>query len=379
MEMRKLLREMLRSLASVRVTLACLVSAVLVIFLGTLDQVPLGLWEAQRRYLQTFFIVIPAGGFDIPVLPGGYLIGGVLLLNLACAFAVHFRFRMAKLGLYGIHIGLAILIVGMLLSDLWSVESFLSLDKGRTQSYSESQRRFELAVLEPAGAARDRVFSFSDSLLAPGRALTDEGLPLSIRVLSWFPNARLSRAPGAGVADMGFGRDWRLEAFPRATRTDESDHPAALVEVSAGGRRVGTWLLSTLVPTEQDITVDGRTYRVTLRRERFYYPFAVTLSEFRHERHPASDIPSQFASDVRLEDPEQGEDRTVTISMNEPLRYRGMTFYQASFGNNDLTSILLVVRNPSWWLPYVSCLLMGLGMAFQFGASLFRHVRGGAA
>ena len=53
--------------------------------------------------------------------------------------------------------------------------------------------------------------------------------------------------------------------------------------------------------------------------------------------------------------------------MNHPLRYGGLTFYQASFANEDTTSILQVVKNPGWLLPYISVLLMGLGMCFQFG------------
>jgi cytochrome c biogenesis protein ResB len=52
--------------------------------------------------------------------------------------------------------------------------------------------------------------------------------------------------------------------------------------------------------------------------------------------------------------------------MNNPLRYAGLTFYQAGFENDDKTTILQVVRNPSWQLPYVACALMTLGLVVQF-------------
>ena len=45
--------------------------------------------------------------------------------------------------------------------------------------------------------------------------------------------------------------------------------------------------------------------------------------------------------------------------MNQPLRYAGETFYQASFANDDRTSILQVVRNPGWLLPYIACAMVG--------------------
>ena len=61
--------------------------------------------------------------------------------------------------------------------------------------------------------------------------------------------------------------------------------------------------------------------------------------------------------------------------MNNPLRHAGLTFYQASFEKGDTVSILQVVRNPGWVLPYVSCVMMGLGLLVQFGIHLFGFVR----
>ncbi len=61
--------------------------------------------------------------------------------------------------------------------------------------------------------------------------------------------------------------------------------------------------------------------------------------------------------------------------MNHPLRYSGLTFYQAGFDNNDQMTILQVVKNPSWLAPYISCALLVLGMLVQFGMHLVSFVR----
>ena len=61
--------------------------------------------------------------------------------------------------------------------------------------------------------------------------------------------------------------------------------------------------------------------------------------------------------------------------MNQPLRYDGKAFYQASFGKNDTLSILQVVENPGWLLPYISCVLVRLGLLVHFGISLRRALR----
>ncbi len=52
----------------------------------------------------------------------------------------------------------------------------------------------------------------------------------------------------------------------------------------------------------------------------------------------------------------------MLIYMNQPLRYDGKAFYQASYGKGDTLSILQVVSNPGWLLPYISCALITLGL-----------------
>ena len=61
--------------------------------------------------------------------------------------------------------------------------------------------------------------------------------------------------------------------------------------------------------------------------------------------------------------------------MNNPLRYGGQTFYQAGFENNDRVTILQVVRNPGWLLPYIACIMMGAGLVIQFGFTLAGFIR----
>jgi hypothetical protein len=96
----------------------------------------------------------------------------------------------------------------------------------------------------------------------------------------------------------------------------------------------------------------------------------MTLKKFRHDVYPGTDIPKNFSSLVHLSRPSTGEERDVLISMNQPLRYGGKAFYQESFGKNDTLSILQVVENPGWLLPYASCVLVAAGLVFHFAFSL---------
>ena len=138
---------------------------------------------------------------------------------------------------------------------------------------------------------------------------------------------------------------------------------------------LGTWLVSNAIPDPQGFTVNGHTYELVMRQRRFYKQFALTLLHFAHDRYAGTDIPKNFSSRVRLVDFERNENREVLISMNDPLRYRGFTFYQSGFDNNDKTTILQVVKNPAMLLPYIACGLVALGLLVQFSMHLFGFVR----
>ena len=125
-------------------------------------------------------------------------------------------------------------------------------------------------------------------------------------------------------------------------------------------------MISAYLARPQEISHAGRTYQIALRPERYYKPFSLHLQEFRHDKYPGTDIPKNFSSRVRILHADTKEDREVLIYMNNPLRYGGETYYQASFDTDDQGSILQVVRNPSWLTPYLSCVLVGLGLVVQF-------------
>jgi len=61
--------------------------------------------------------------------------------------------------------------------------------------------------------------------------------------------------------------------------------------------------------------------------------------------------------------------------MNNPLRYSGETYYQASFDKDDAGTILQVVHNPSWLTPYFSCVLVATGLIVQFLTHLLRFAK----
>ncbi|MBI4346260.1 MAG: cytochrome c biogenesis protein ResB [Elusimicrobia bacterium] len=362
----------LRALASLELALASLSALMLLVVLCTLAQAKLGLWGAVDAYIRSILVWadIPGTRVSLPVFPGGGLVGLVLLVNLTAAQFLRLEWSRRKAGLWFVHLGLVLLFVGEFATGFLQQDMNMVLQEGASSNFLESSREVELAVIDAGDPGFDEIYSMPERAAAREGRLEHERWPFSLVVKRYFPNAALeSRQPGesgpASIATVGVGPQVVVIERPRA-RGDERDQPAVFVEALSGDRSYGTWLLSTQLGAEQGITLAGREWRLALRHKRRYLPFSVTLKKFRRELHPGTEIPRHFSSLVRLQDPERKEDREVLISMNQPLRYGGQAFYQAGFDQNDTVSILQVVRNPSWLLPYLSCLLVGLGLLVHF-------------
>jgi ResB-like family len=371
-----------RALASLRLTVVCLGLGMLLIFLGTLAQVHLGIHAVQKQYFQSLFIYwSPAGAnWRLPILPGGYLLGTVLLINLIAAHATRFQLSKKKLGIILLHLGVILLLIGQLLTGLFARETMMRMDEGQTLGYSEFPREVELAIIDSTNPDYDQVVAIPEKVLAREGTIQDPTLPFTLKIQHFFPNSRLamrSQAPDApaSLANTGFGKDVAVFEQPRTVRDDERDLSAAYVELNGVQGSLGTWLVSNAITSWQSFTLNDHTYSLVMRPRRSYKQFALTLLHFQHDRYAGTDIPKNFSSDVRLLDLERNEHRDVHISMNSPLRYRGYTFYQAGFDNNDKTTILQVVRNPAMLLPYIACGLVATGLLLQFSMHLFGFVR----
>ncbi len=372
----------LRVLASLRLTVVCLALGMLLVFLGTLAQVHWGIHQVQARYFQSLFVYWspPGASWRIPILPGGYLLGTVLLVNLLAAHATRFQLSKKKLGIILLHFGVILLLVGQLLTGLFARETQMRLDEGQTLGYSEAPREVELAVIDASSPEYDQVVAIPEAVLAHEGTIQNPHLPFTIKVQQFMPNSRLvmrSQAPEAppSPATHGFGKKIVATPEPRTVKDDERDLSAAFIELATPQDSLGTWLVSNAISEVQSFKLNGRTYSLVMRQRRFYKQFALTLLDFRHDRYAGTDIPKNFSSHIRLVDFQRNENREVLISMNDPLRYRGFTFYQSGFDNNDKTSILQVVKNPAMLLPYIACGLVALGLVMQFSMHLFGFVK----
>lgn len=380
-----LINQIVRFISSLRLTVVLLCLAILLVFFGTLAQVNEGLYNAQARWFRSFFIWWgPAGAeWKIPFMPGGYLVGTSLVVNLIAAHIQRFRFTWSKLGIHVTHGGLILLLIGQLATDLLSRETTMSFAEGETRNYSTSPAVVELVFTTDAGK-EEEVIAIPQSRLVSRGEIKSEKLPFTIRVKDYYMNSDIrQRAPmmdkGTPPANSGVGPKVTLTPQPEVKTMDQRNMPAVIFELNSAQNSLGTWVAHPML-NEQLFGVDHKTWRLALRFERHYHPFFVKLLKTTHEVYRGTDIPKNFQSRVRIENPAKHESREVDIYMNNPLRYEGLTFYQYQMGRDEVdqsrgTSALQVVRNPSWLTPYLGCALVGGGLVIQFLSHLLGFIK----
>ena len=391
------LRQFRDFFVSLKLTVVLLVLGLVLVFAATLDQVNLGIWAVQEKYFRSFYVLAkPVGDFPVPVFPGGYLIGGLLLINLVSAHIYRFRRGWKKLGIEMTHLGLILLLIGELFTGLWQEDFTMRLTQGEARNYAESQFDFEVAIIDTTDPKTDEVVAIPAELVAKGEPIQHPKLPFRVVPKQYFPNSTLSMraTPAEGapapkaepptLATKGIGPRLIATPLPMTYKMDERNLPTAFVELVGAEGSLGTYLTAPHPSREpphppaiapQTFEYAGRTWTIGMRPTRSYKPFTLTLLKFSHDRYAGTEIPKNFSSRIKLTTPDGQDDREVLIYMNNPLRYAGLTFYQASFEpGNDRVTILQVVRNPSWLMPYIACSLMTLGLVWQFAIHLFAFV-----
>lgn len=385
--------------SSLKLTFVLLCAATVLVFAGTMAQVNIGLYNAQNEFFRSLLVYWGPkdAAWRIPVLPGGYLVGTLLLINLLLAHLRYYKLGRKKAGIALIHSGIVLLLLGQFLTDALAVESHMRLSEGQSKSYSENSRDTELAILDTTDPATNTVVAIPEARLASAKEIALPKFPLTVRVKEYYANAEPEFVTAAGNSTVqGVGQQLRFKRLPPVTRMESRDVPAVLIEIRSGNTSLGEWWVSSwftedalltalarqappalraLLAKPQGFPHAGRSYELAMRPERYYKPFALELLEFRHDKYPGTDIPKNFSSRVRLQNPQNQDNREVLIYMNNPLRYAGETFYQSGYDENDpRVTILQVVSNPSWLTPYLACLLVSAGMTLQFLTHLFGFV-----
>lgn len=320
-----------------------------------------------------------------------------------------------RAGIVVLHGGIGLMMFSELLVGKTAVEAQMHLVEGETVNFLQDIRTNELAVIDSSDPKTDTVVAIPQSFLKDGDLIDDPRLPFDLKIVQYLQNSDLRPVENGdnNPATGGLGRDLFAAKVEAGVGTDSSgkvDESAAYVQIlkKGTGESVGTYLVTLLQsrmtesrertglsdaqlqaryrigpfmlklsqPTE--CVVDGKTYRLVLRFKRIYKPYSMKLADVRFDKYIGTETAKNYSSKLHLSDPSRGVENDVTIWMNNPLRYAGETFYQSNVGSDPITNAettgLQVVTNAGWMIPYVSCMIVVVGLVFQFGNTLLRFL-----
>jgi ResB-like family len=376
---RALLERGLAVLGSYGLACLLLLDLFLLTFFGTLHQVEAGLYDAQKLYFESWWVVQRE---PIPlVLPGGLLCMGLLAVNLFVGGFVRIQKSKRTVGILVVHVGIALLLASGFVKLYHSDDGYLRLREGQASDEYVSYHLWEVAVWEASqrGPVTEHLIPHEHLVdLTDGRARTfwKAGLPFELELSGFLRNCEALPKGPMWQADSpvvgGFALK-RLEDDPE-NENNVAGLTARFRALEGGATKEDLLWGFEFHPATFD--AGGKTWAVSLRKARYPMPFTIRLEDFRKEDHPGLAMARSYESDVtKLVG---GLERPIRIQMNEPLRDGGLVLFQSSFAmDRDGTevSVFSVVRNPSDHWPLYACIVIGLGLVIAFLPKLFKFIR----
>jgi hypothetical protein len=399
----------LKPVASLKLTVVLFVLSLLLVFFGTMAQIDNGIGTVMKDYFRWWWVWVPwklllqfgqvffglphewtvSGAFPFPA---GWTLGTLLLINLVAAHLTRFKVSWKRSGILLTHAGLIVLMLGELGTGLFAVEARMPIGEGETALFTDVSDKVELALTTP----NDKDDSKEDMVVIPdrrvrkaGSRISDERLPVDVEVVEFWRNSSLvdvtprqKEVPNKRKALDG--REYGVSPVSEESGVDSearSDMASAKVVFYKKGTDekvkelfLSFWYYPNAVNRllhfpPQTVTVDGKTYEVELRPKREYKDYTIKLKQFTHEKFQGTGTAKNFQSLIDFTGAD-GQRREVKIYMNNPMRYNGETFYQSGYFPDNSGTILQVVRNPAWLMPYLSCTMVTLGLLIHFGLNL---------
>lgn len=318
-----------------------------------------------------------------------FLVGGVLLAGLLMLFG-------KRGGNVLIHLGVGLLMLGQFIFGDQQVEERITLLEGRSTNRSYRIDEVELAVLESSSNDEQKVIAIGEEALKrteSGSYFKCDELPFEIKVVEWMDNSQFAEIDQLkeNRATKGIGLQIGMVPIKKSGGAEsEVNIVSAYVKIrDKGQNELGTYLLSQGIHDPQmnrnsspeKIQVDGRTFELQFRFRETLKPYQISLIDVKRDDYTGTATPRNYSSDVQIEGDDGVSEQFGHIWMNNPLRFQGETFYQSQYmsprdtGEGVEGTTLQVVTNAGWLIPYVSCVLVGLGMLVHFGGTLARFAR----
>ncbi len=318
-------RRVLKALRSVKLAVSLLVVIAAVLIVATLLK---NQAEARRHIYHSWWFISLLGLF---------------CLNLLLCSMGRWSFRVRRLGTTMTHIGVLVMVVGVVTGAIWGERGFMQLyigDSGQTCYMSDSEKMaipfvvrledFKVERYRDEGIGQRLVVQIVDRGLVRdfpvelGRAFRVAGTPYSVTTLRYEPDFVVLREGAYG------------------SRSSEPRNPAIQVRVDERSSSTPQWVFAKFPGMFQDPNSNVRLFYQ--RTERI----------------------KSFQSKVRLI--QRGKEvASQTIEVNKPLKYRGYAIYQSDYDQDrEMYSVFEIARDPGIRFVYIGFLIISVGVVFTF-------------
>ena len=366
------LDKFLKIIMSPKVFSYTLIWLIILVFFGTIAQKNIGLYASQMMYFSSYYFLFL--GF-IP-LPGGRLVLLLMTVNLFSSMFKRNLWQLKKIGIIIVHLGGLLLLAGGGLTAYFSSEGNMVIAEGESSNYVDDYHNMELAFVNNSLNDSLEYTVVDESLLYEGSRfqIFDEGP--EIYIISNIKNVRIeNRISPADSIYKGL-----LEKFvllPKKPEPENTQNRPALIYKIQGTSNGSDGIYGLFLGQglNDPFKINDQIFHSEYRRERTYVPFNIELIDFEKIMHPGTNVAKSFSSDVNLI--ENDIPRRTLIKMNEPLRHKGYTFFQASFiDDSDVeTTVLATVKNYGRLFPYISSIIMSIGLLIHLLLMIPKMVR----
>lgn len=388
---KSIFRKIYDFLSGFHLATATLLLLFLLTWLATLEQIDNGLYPTLNKYFSWKSLwLIPdmtpeINGKKLPfILPGGYYVCAVLLLNMILGGIIRIRKGWKQAGNLISHFGIIFMLLGGGVAHHFSQRGNMAIYEGEASDTAEAYNEWVVEVAEVKDDAYEKFNVIDDGWLKdlkPGksRIFDFKGIPFSLEISGYLVNAipvnALESPPRNGelVAD-----DYYLQEAEGNVESERNIAGCYARVIFEGGEKSDPFIITGASFYPFTIRDGDRVFTVDMRKRLWPMPFEVKLDTFLAEFHPGTSRPAKFISDIRRV--ENGQESKVRIQMNEPMRYEGYTFFQASYGptgalpGDKMYSVFEVVKNPADHWPEYSLYIVAFGMLVTFLTKLGGHL-----
>jgi hypothetical protein len=360
-------------------------------WLATLEQVDHGLYPTLNKYFSwksPYLIpdMVPEiNGKKLPFfLPGGYYVCAVLLVNMILGGIIRIRKGPKQIGNLISHFGIVFMLLGGGVAHHFSERGNMAVSEGETSNVAEDYQEFVVEVAEVKDGERKefhviRGEYLTDLEAGKPRIFDFEGIPFSLEISGYLANAVPSNQMERPRRNDELVVDgYYLEEVPGEVESERNFAGCYARVIFANGEKSDPFILAGASFYPFTIRDGDRVFSVDMHKRLWVMPFDVKLDTFTAAFHPGTSRPAKFVSDIRRV--ENGQESKLTIRMNEPMRYEGFTFFQASYGppgakpGEPMYSVFEVVKNPADKWPEYSLYIVAFGMLVTFLTKLGGHI-----